>query len=61
MKRLYVRPSLMEYGDVSSLTGTLGAPFTGDTSFDLDGDIIVSGQNSIDQCPTRNRRNCVRS
>ena len=57
--KTYSAPALVSLGDVTALTGTLGDPFTGDTSFDLDGDVIQEGLNSVDQCPTRNDRDCV--
>ena len=57
---MYAPPSLTKFGGVHDLTGTLGDPFTGDTSFDLDGDTIQTGLNSVDQCPTRDRTNCYR-
>ncbi len=46
----YAAPVLTDYGDVNDITATLGDPFTGDASFDLDGNIIDAGMNSINQC-----------
>ena len=48
----YIAPKLTSYGDVAQITATLGDPFTGDQSFDVDGNIIEEGLNSINQCPT---------
>ena len=59
MKKTYNAPVISTFGDVSQLTGTLGDPFTGDTSFDLDGNTIQTGINSVDQCPTRDADVCV--
>ncbi len=47
----YARPILTDYGDVAQVTATLGAPFTGDASYDVDGNIIETGMNSVGQCP----------
>lgn len=57
--RTYRPPSITVYGDVRAVTGTLGDPFSGDTSFDLDGDVIETGLNSVDQCPTQDRVICT--
>ena len=40
--KTYEAPRLVDHGDITALTGTLGAPFTGDTSFDIDGNTIDS-------------------
>lgn len=58
-RRSYEAPRLTDYGDVAAVTATLGDPFTGDQSFDVDGNIIVSGLNSINQCPTSNNEQCL--
>lgn len=55
----YTAPQLIEYGDVAELTATLGDPFTGDTSFDVDGNILDTGLNSVDQCPTVDQNVCL--
>jgi hypothetical protein len=55
----YSAPQLTDYGDVAAITATLGDPFTGDVSFDVDGNILETGQNSINQCPTENNEVCV--
>ena len=57
--KTYHAPQLVGHGDITSLTGTLGDPFTGDTSFDVDGNVIERGLNSVDQCPTTNGSTCV--
>ncbi len=57
--KTYITPALTEYGDVAALTATLGNPFTGDVSFDVDGNIIETGENSINQCPTPNNEVCT--
>ena len=59
MKRNYMAPQVHAYGDVTTLTGTLGDPFTGDTSYDVDGNVLNTGLNSVDQCPTVNNRTCL--
>ena len=53
MKRTYQVPVLNEYGDVASLTGILGARFTGDILVDVNGNVEQEGNLSIDACPTR--------
>ena len=55
----YSAPQLTVYGDIAELTATLGAPFTGDTEFDLDGSVLSTDNNSVDQCPTRDDTVCV--
>ena len=57
--KTYTAPRVTEYGDIAAITATLGDPFTGDASFDLDGNIIVEGLNSVNQCPTRNNTVCT--
>ena len=57
--KTYSAPRVTEYGDIAAITATLGDPFTGDASFDLDGNIITEGLNSINQCPTRNNTVCT--
>ena len=57
--KTYEAPRLVDHGDITALTGTLGDPFTGDTSFDLDGNTIETGLNSVDQCPTTDQNFCV--
>jgi hypothetical protein len=57
--KLYAPPRLTDYGDIADITATLGDPFTGDVSFDVDGNILAEGQNSINQCPTQNNEVCV--
>ncbi len=56
--KTYIAPQVTEYGDVAEITATLGNPFTGDQSFDLDGNVIEEGINSINQCPTQNGETC---
>lgn len=56
--KTYSAPKLTAYGDVAAITATLGDPFTGDQSFDVDGNVIEEGQNSINQCPTENNEGC---
>ena len=55
----YTAPALVEYGDVAAITATLGDPFTGDVSFDLDGNVLAEGPNSVNQCPTDNNEACL--
>ena len=57
--KTYTAPALVGYGDVTALTGTLGDPFTGDTSFDLDGNVIEDDGFSVDQCPTHDGSSCA--
>ena len=59
VRKSYTPPQLVEHGDIAELTATLGDPFTGDTSFDVDGDVLATGLNSIDQCPTRDLNICI--
>lgn len=56
--KTYTAPLLVEYGDVAEITATLGDPFTGDISFDLDGNILDEGLNSVNQCPTTDNESC---
>ncbi len=49
--RPYASPTLTDFGDVTRLTATLGNPFTGDVAFDVDGNVIETGENSVNQCP----------
>ncbi len=56
--KTYQAPSLIEYGDVAEITATLGNPFTGDLSFDVDGNVLETGENSVNQCPTINNESC---
>ncbi len=46
----YTAPVLTDYGTVADITAILGNPFTGDVTFDVDGNVIESAMNSIDQC-----------
>ena len=57
--KTYTAPLLVEYGDVAEITATLGSPFTGDTSWDIDGTILDEGPNSVNQCPTTDNNICV--
>ena len=57
--KTYTAPALTEYGDVATITATLGDPFTGDVSFDLDGNILDSGMNSVNECPTSDNEECI--
>ena len=59
MEALYHPPLLREYGSIDAITATLGDPFTGDVSFDVDGNILDTGLNSIHQCPTVNNVACL--
>ncbi len=36
---------------MAEVTATLGNPFTGDASFDVDGNVLETGMNSVGQCP----------
>ena len=56
--KTYSAPTLTDYGDASVVTATLGDPFTGDLSFDVDGNVLATGENSINQCPTINNEVC---
>ena len=57
--KTYTAPQLVEYGDVAAITATLGDPFTGDVSFDLDGNVLEEGINSVNQCPTTDNEVCM--
>ncbi len=59
MKKSYLEPRLMAYGSVERLTGIFGNPSTGDVQFDLSGDVVESGDLSVDSCPTQNQEDCV--
>ena len=59
-KTSYEGPVLTEYGDVASLTGILGARFTGDILVDVNGNVEQEGNLSIDACPTRDFEHCER-
>ncbi len=56
--KTYQTPLLTKYGDVAKVTATLGNPFTGDLSFDVDGNVLETGENCINQCPTINNESC---
>ncbi len=56
--KTYQEPQITIYGDIAEITATLGDPFTGDQSFDIDGNVIESSENSINQCPTINNEGC---
>ncbi len=56
--KTYTEPRVVDYGNVATVTATLGNPFTGDLSFDVDGNVLESGENSINQCPTINNEQC---
>lgn len=58
MRKDYAAPKLIDFGGVAEVTATLGDPFTGDQSFDLDGNIIQEGLNSVNQCPTVDNQTC---
>ncbi len=55
----YSAPAITDYGDVAAVTATLGDPFTGDVSFDVDGNILETDINSINQCPTPDFEQCT--
>ncbi len=55
----YNTPSIVEYGDVSSLTGIFGTSAIQDQSFDPNGHQIATGTGSIDQCATTNQTSCL--
>jgi hypothetical protein len=57
--KTYSAPKLTEYGSVETITATLGDPFTGDQSFDVDGNVIEEGLNSVNQCPTVDNEACM--
>jgi hypothetical protein len=57
--KAYNTPSLVEYGDVSALTGIFGSSAVQDTSYDPNGTIIDQQTGSIDQCATTNQTNCL--
>jgi hypothetical protein len=56
--KTFAPPTLTDHGDVATITATLGDPFTGDVSFDVDGNILEQGMNSINQCPTVDNETC---
>lgn len=58
-RKLYTAPELSDYGDIADLTATLGSPFSGDVSFDVDGNILEEGMGSTNQCPTRDNETCL--
>ncbi|MEM1043695.1 MAG: hypothetical protein AAGI91_13840 [Bacteroidota bacterium] len=56
--KAYQQPRITVYGDIVEITATLGDPFTGDQSFDVDGNVIEEGLNSVNQCPTVDNEGC---
>ncbi len=58
MKKSYETPQMTAYGSVDRLTGVFGNPSTGDVQFDLSGDVVESGSQSVDSCPTENQETC---
>ena len=54
----YIAPQLTDYGDVAEITAILGEPFVGDQAFDVDGNVIESGNGSINVCPTIDNEEC---
>jgi len=55
----YEEPKLTEYGKVNELTGIFGDVTVSDTSYYPNGQILTTGQGSIDQCATSDRVHCL--
>ncbi len=57
--KTYTVPQLTDYGSVADVTATLGAPFSGDVTFDVDGNVIEVGMGESNQClGTENNESC---
>lgn len=59
MANTYSSPRLSMYGGVNTLTGVFGNPSTGDVAYNLSGDVIQEGGQSIDSCPTDDADDCT--
>ena len=59
--KLYVAPSIVNYGAIGALTGIFGSDMTQDQSFDPNGKVIATDPTggSIDQCATGDDVNCL--
>ena len=57
--KTYTAPQLTDYGTVAEITAILGEPFVGDQAFDVDGNVIESGNGSINVCPTIDNETCA--
>lgn len=55
----YAAPELRVYGDIADVTAVFGDPFSGDVSFDVDGNVLAEGAGSINQCPTIDNETCL--
>lgn len=59
MRASYEAPRLMTYGPIDDLTAVFGHPSSGDVAYNLSGDVIQEGSQSVDSCPTENATDCV--
>ncbi len=48
--KAYSSPYLTDYGTIAEITAVLGNPFTGDATFDVDGNVIQTDSNSVSIC-----------
>jgi hypothetical protein len=57
--KTYEAPKLTEYGPVEELTGIFGDVTVADTSYYPNGDVLTTGEGSIDQCATTDQQYCL--
>ena len=57
--KTYNAPTLVEYGEVGALTGIFGTEMVEDQSYGPNGELINTGEGSINQCATPNNANCL--
>lgn len=57
--KTYNTPTLTEYGSIADLTGIFGNVSTGDILVDDNGNVVQTGNQSIDACPTDDFDECI--
>ena len=55
----YSSPTLTDYGSIVELTGIFGDAFTGDVLIDQNGDVVQTGDLSIDACASEDLEVCT--
>lgn len=58
MKR-YTTPEIIDYGSVGALTGIFGSEAVEDQSFGPNGELVGTGEGSVNQCATRDNATCL--
>jgi hypothetical protein len=54
MRKHYTSPAVEAYGSVAALTGLFGSQQIQDVLVNPQGQVVLTGQGSIDACPTQN-------